>query len=119
VRDARVRLGSDKIVGVSVQTVEQAVSAEQGGADYLGVGAVFATSTKKDANCLPLGRLKAICESVSIPVCAIGGITKSNIRKLKGSGIDGVALISALFAQPDIPAATQEMLTLVRDVVEA
>ena len=103
---ARRILGPDKIIGVSAQTVEQAVRAEKGGADYLGVGAVFSTSTKADASEVSLEQLKSICEAVSIPVVAIGGIGRNNIQKLKGTGIDGVAVVSAIFASGDIPRAT-------------
>ena len=98
---AREILGPDKIVGVSCETVEQARKAEADGADYLGVGAVFPTGSKDDANPVSLETLKAICEAVSIPVVAIGGISVDNVDQLAGTGIDGVAVISAIFAQPD------------------
>ena len=101
--DVRKKLGPDKIIGVSAQTVEQAILAEKHGADYLGVGAVF------DAEDVPLETLKAICEAVSIPVIAIGGITKDNVKELAGSGICGIAVISAIFASKDIEAATKEL----------
>ena len=101
----RDRLGPDKIIGVSAQTVEQAVTAEKHGADYLGVGAVFPTGSKDDAEDVSYETLKAICEAVSIPVIAIGGITADNVHKLKGSGICGVAVISAIYAQEDIKEA--------------
>ena len=94
--DVRKILGPDKILGVSAQTVEQAIIAEKHGADYLGVGAVFATGSKDDADDVSHETLKAICEAVSIPVIAIGGITKDNIFELAGSGICGVAVISCL-----------------------
>ena len=100
--DVRNRIGEDMILGVSVQTVEQAVLAEKSGADYLGVGAVFSTSTKLDADAVSHETLKAICAAVSIPVVAIGGISKHNLHKLRGTGIDGVALVSAIFAVADI-----------------
>ena len=99
-------LGPDKILGVSAQTVEQAVLAEQRGADYLGVGAVFPTGSKDDADDVSHETLKAICDAVSIPVVAIGGISQQNVRQLAGSGICGIAVISAIFAQKDIKAAT-------------
>lgn len=89
--DVRQKLGRDKIIGVSAGTVEQALLAQERGADYLGVGAVFPTGTKKDANNLSPDILKNICDAVDIPVVAIGGITKDNIKELKGSGIDGIA----------------------------
>ena len=95
--DVRKVLGPDKILGVSAQTVEQAIIAEKHGADYLGVGAVFATGSKDDADDVSHETLKAICEAVSIPVIAIGGITKDNVSELAGSGICGVAVISAIF----------------------
>ncbi len=104
--DVRKLLGPDKILGVSAQTVEQAVLAERRGADYLGVGAVFPTGSKDDADDVSYETLKAICEAVSIPVVAIGGISQQNVMELAGSGICGVAVISAIFAQKDIKAAT-------------
>ena len=97
----RQKLGQNKIIGVSVQTVEQAILAQKQGADYLGVGAVFSTSTKLDASEVSFETLQKICNAVSIPVVAIGGISQSNILQLKGSGIDGVAVVSAIFAQKD------------------
>ena len=108
--DVRKILGEDKILGVSAQTVEQAVLAEKMGADYLGVGAVFSTSTKKDASAISKERVKAICEAVHIPVIAIGGITDDNILTLKGSGICGIAVVSAIFAAKDIEDATGVLL---------
>lgn len=114
---ARNMIGGDKILGVSVQTVEQARLAEKGGADYVGVGAVFTTSTKLDATALPLRTLEAICQSVSIPVVAIGGINEKNILQLSGSGIDGVAVVSAIFAKQDIKKASQELLALSKQIV--
>ena len=107
--DVRKKIGDDKIIGVSAQTVEQAVLAEKHGADYLGVGAVFPTGSKDDAEDVSYDTLKAICEAVDIPVIAIGGITKDNIKDLAGSGICGIAVISAIFAQKDIEAATAEL----------
>lgn len=91
-QNVRQMIGSDMILGVSVQTVEQAILAQSQGADYLGVGAVFSTSTKADADAVSHKTLKEICDSVNIPVVAIGGIYKHNIMQLKGSGVDGVAL---------------------------
>ena len=113
----REKLGDGKIIGVSVQTVEQAIVAEKSGADYLGVGAVFTTSTKKDADFVPYDTLKAICAAVSIPVVAIGGIYAHNIERLSGSGIDGVALVSSIFAERDIKAAASNMLALAKKTV--
>ena len=117
--NVREKLGPDKIIGVSAQTVEQAVLAEQRGADYLGVGAVFPTGSKDDADDVSHETLKAICEAVSIPVIAIGGISRNNVMELAGSGICGIAVISAIFAQPDIEAATKELRTLTEERVES
>lgn len=104
--DVRKLLGDDKIIGVSAQTVEQAVLAEKHGADYLGVGAVFPTGSKEDAVEVSQETLKAICQAVRIPVIAIGGITKENVKELKKTGICGIAVISAIFGQEDIQTAT-------------
>jgi len=114
---ARKKLGEQKILGVSVQTVQQAIAAEQSGADYLGVGAVFSTSTKMDADAVSFETLKKICSAVSIPVVAIGGINKDNILQLSGSGVDGIAVVSAIFAQPDITVATAELHQLAQKMV--
>lgn len=116
--NVRAILGEDKILGVSVQTVEQAVLAERRGADYLGVGAVFHTGSKADADDVSHATLKAICEAVRIPVVAIGGIGRHNVLQLKGSGIDGIAVISAIFAAEDIRKATAELKVLTERVVE-
>lgn len=116
--DVRKLLGPDKILGVSAQTVEQAVIAEKHGADYLGVGAVFATGSKDDADDVSHETLKAICEAVSIPVIAIGGITKDNVAELSGSGICGVAVISAIFGQANIQKATEELKKSVQDMLD-
>ena len=107
--DVREKLGPDKIIGVSAQTVEQAVLAEKRGADYLGVGAVFPTGSKDDADDVSLETLKEICEAVDIPVIAIGGISSANVSQLSGIGIRGIAVISAIFAQKDIEGATKEL----------
>ena len=115
--DVRAKLGPDKIIGVSAQTVEQAILAEQRGADYLGVGAVFHTGSKADAEDVSHETLKAICEAVNIPVIAIGGIGKHNVMELSGSGIVGIAVISAIFAQPDIKAAAEELKGLTERMV--
>ena len=116
--DVRKVLGPDKILGVSAQTVEQAIIAEKHGADYLGVGAVFATGSKDDADDVSHETLKAICEAVSIPVIAIGGITKENVSELAGSGICGVAVISAIFGQNDIKKATEDLKASVEKMLE-
>lgn len=114
--NVREILGPDKIIGVSAQTVEQALLAEKRGADYLGVGAVFKTGSKDDADDVSHETLKAICEAVSIPVIAIGGITVDNVAELKGTGICGIAVISAIFAKPDIKEATNELLETVKEI---
>ncbi len=111
--EVRRMIGPDMLLGVSAQTVEQAIKAEKDGADYLGVGAVFTTGTKLDADDVSFDTLKAICEAVKIPVVAIGGITKDNISKLAGSGIDGIAVVSAIYAAEDIKAAAQELSIIV------
>ena len=115
--DVRKKLGDDKIIGVSAQTVEQALLAEKAGADYLGVGAVFPTSSKDDANEVTYETLKAICSAVSIPVVAIGGITQENIHQLAGSGICGAAVISAIYAKPDIKKAAAELKKAVKEMI--
>jgi len=102
---ARQKIGRDKILGVSVRSVEEAKYAERLGADYLGVGAVFITDTKLDAADVSYEVLKEICASVKIPVVAIGGINDKNITQLEGSGVYGVAVISAILAQKDIKGA--------------
>jgi len=106
---AREQIGSDKILGVSVKTVEEAKQAEVLGADYLGVGAVFSTTTKLDAADVSYETLSDICSAVDIPVVAIGGINETNIEQLKDSGIYGVAVISAILAKKDIVVATQDL----------
>lgn len=108
----RARIGKNKILGVSVFNREQAVLAQQQGADYLGVGAVFNTSTKNDAELVPLEILKEICGAVTIPVVAIGGISEENLLELKGTGIDGVAVISAILGKKDITAAAKQIASL-------
>lgn len=109
-------LDNNFCVGVSVATVEQAVLAEKQGANYLGVGAVFATTTKGDANSVSFDTLKSICNAVNIPVVAIGGINKENGIKLKGSNIAGLSVISCIFAQPDIKKAAEDMLKIAQEV---
>lgn len=116
-RDIRSILGPDKILGISAGTVEEAVAAEKAGADYIGVGAVFGTSTKKDARNLSVEKLREISRAVNIPVVAIGGINKSNLMDLSGSAVNGVAVVSAIFAAENVGKATEELLTLARDMV--
>lgn len=115
--DVRAKLGSDKIIGVSAQTVEQALAAQEHGADYLGVGAVFPTGSKADAQEVSYETLQAICEAVDIPVIAIGGIGTGNIDELSGSGICGIAVISAIFAQKDIEGAARELKRLSKEML--
>lgn len=117
--DVRAKLGPDKIIGVSVQTVEQALLAQERGADYLGVGAVFPTGSKADADEVSHETLKAICAAVEIPVIAIGGISTDNVRRLSGSGICGIAVISAIFAKEDIENAAKELKALAKEMVAA
>lgn len=105
--EVRRRLGPQKILGVSAQTVAHALAAQAAGADYLGVGAVFPTSSKDDAVEVDKETLQAICEAVEIPAVAIGGITADNMTQLQGTGIVGVAVISAIFGQPDVKLAAQ------------
>ena len=117
--DVRAKLGPDKIIGVSAHTVEEALLAEKQGADYLGVGAVFPTSSKSDVGEMSYETLKAICKAVSIPVVAIGGISGENVGKLAGSGICGVAVISAIYAAKDVKAAAADLKTTVEEMLRA
>lgn len=112
IRQARRILGTGKYIGTSAHSVEEALCAQESGADYLGTGSVFCTSTKPDAGHLPRHTLQEICRAVSIPVVAIGGITEDNLPQLAGSGVDGVAVVSAIFAQPDIESAARRLRTL-------
>lgn len=105
----RKLIGKDKILGVSAQTLEQALKAQEETADYLGVGAVFSTSTKDNASDVSFDTLKSICQNVNIPVVAIGGINEENISKLQGTNISGIAVVSAIFAQKDIENATKRL----------
>lgn len=115
---AREMLGQDAIIGVTAKTVEQAKAAETGGADYLGSGAVFGSSTKLDAKPMDHALLQEICESVHIPVVAIGGITGENVMKLTGRGMAGVAVVSGIFACPDIEAGTRKLRERVEQILE-
>lgn len=116
-RDVRALIGPDKILGITANTVELAVAAERAGADYIGAGAVFGTTTKQNAKNLSLDTLKAICQAVSIPVVAIGGINADNLPNLTGTGAAGAAVVSALFAQKDPEAAAQNLRTLADKMV--
>lgn len=115
--NVRKLIGNDMFLGVSAQTVKQALLAEEQGANYLGVGAVFTTSTKLDADFVPYDTLKEICKTVNIPVVAIGGIYKHNIMELQGSGVSGVALVSAIFAADNIEKECNELYTLSESMV--
>ena len=116
-RDIRALIGPDRILGMTARMVEEARAAEAAGADYIGSGAVFGSSTKKNAKNLPLETLRDICASVSIPVVAIGGIGKENIRELAGCGIAGAAVVSAVFGAEDPGRAAEELLALSREII--
>ena len=116
--EVRQILGTDKIIGVTAKTVEQALTAQENGADYLGVGAVFATSTKTDTIQIDYTVFRQICEAVKIPVVAIGGINKNNMSKLAGLGMDGFALVSAIFSADDIETECKELLALSEKVLK-
>lgn len=118
-RDVRALIGPDKILGITANTVELAVAAERAGADYIGAGAVFGTTTKQNAKNLSLDTLKAICQAVSIPVVAIGGINADNLPQLTGTGAAGAAVVSALFAQKDPEKAARRMRALADKMVAA
>ncbi len=114
----RSLVGENMIIGVSVHTVEEALEAVKNGADCLGVGAMFSTSTKLDADVLSIQTLYDICHAVDIPVVAIGGLNKSNISKLAGTGVDGVALVSAIFAAKDIEKECKELYRISEEMVK-
>ncbi len=116
--EVRKKVGDDMMIGVSAHSVEEALEAVKNGADCLGVGAVFSTSTKADANVLPKEILRDICAAVDIPVVAIGGINKTNISALSGSGVDGVALVSAIFGSDDIEKECRLLRKLSEDMVK-
>ena len=113
----REKLGPDKIIGVSCKTVEQALLAKKHGADYLGVGAMYPTGTKKDATAVTPAALSEICHAVDIPVVAIGGISKDRLEPLRGTGVDGVAVVSAIFAAEDIEKAAKELKEAVKEIL--
>ena len=116
---ARLRIGEQMMLGVSVHTVQEALEAVKNGADCLGVGAVFPTSTKADADVLPKETIREICDAVDIPVVAIGGIGRSNISRLAGTGVDGVALVSAIFSAEDIEGECRALRKLSEEMVNA
>ena len=113
---ARQQLGPDKLIGVSAHSVEEALAAQAAGADYLGVGAAFVTGTKTDAKPISRETIRAITAAVDIPVVAIGGISRDNILELRDCGLDGVAVVSALFAQAGVKAAAEELLRLSEEI---
>ena len=114
---ARQVLGPEKILGVTAKTVKRALEAEEGGADYLGTGAIFPTTTKENAPITLISTLKTICQRVAIPVVAIGGLTSENIEQLIGTGISGVAVVRDLMQAEDIEAKTQAFLTKLDDII--
>lgn len=116
-KDVRKIVGENRIIGISAHTVEEAKFAQENGADYIGIGAVFETSTKNDVDVIPYEKVKSICDAVDMPKVAIGGINATNILKLKGSGIDGVAVVSAIFGAKDIGKATKELYTLSNNLI--
>ena len=115
----RQQVGDHMMIGVSAHSVEEALEAVKNGADYLGVGAMFSTSTKKDVQLLSKAVLRDICAAVTVPVVAIGGISKANISQLAGSGVDGVALVSAIFAAEDIESECRLLRRLSEEMVNA
>ena len=114
---ARKVLGPEKILGVTAKTVKRALEAEEGGADYLGTGAIFPTTTKENAPITLISTLKTICQRVAIPVVAIGGLTSENIDQLIGTGIAGVAVVRDLMQAEDIETKTQAFLTKLDDII--
>ena len=114
---ARQVLGPEKILGVTAKTVKRALEAEEGGADYLGTGAIFPTTTKENAPITLISTLKTICQRVTIPVVAIGGLTSENIDQLIGTGIAGVAVVRDLMQAEDVEAKTQAFLTKLDDII--
>ncbi|MDD6878053.1 MAG: thiamine phosphate synthase [Clostridiaceae bacterium] len=117
--DVRRRVGDRMMIGVSAHSVEEAVTAVKNGADCLGVGAVFATSTKTNVSAMPRETLRAICRAVDVPVVAIGGISRANLPLLAGTGVDGVALVSAIFSAPDIEAECRVLRAMSEEMVRA
>lgn len=117
-KKVRKLIGKEKILGVSVQTVEQALFAQEQGANYLGVGAIFTTTSKDDAKNVNINTLKEICNAVNIPVVAIGGIDKDNIKQLSKTGINGIAVISAIYASKNIKNATAKLKELVEEIIK-
>ncbi|MDD6484924.1 MAG: thiamine phosphate synthase [Clostridiales bacterium] len=116
-REARELLGADKIIGVTAKTVRQALDAAAAGADYIGSGAVFSTQTKPDAKSMDIKTLKSITAASPIPAVAIGGINGGNVQKLRGSGISGAAVVSGIFAAPDIKAAAADLYAKLKEII--
>lgn len=117
VEEIRRKVGKDFIIGATAKNVEQAIAAQQAGADYLGVGAVFPSSTKKNAIRITKEQLKEITSSVSIPTVAIGGITLENMKQLSGGGMDGIAVVSAIFGAEDIRITTEKLKRIITDMI--
>ena len=115
----RERVGDDMMIGVSVHTVEEALIAVEHGADCLGLGTVFPTTTKTDVDVMPRELMQEICRAVEIPVVAIGGINESNLMQLAGTGVDGVALVSAIIAAEDIEGTCRKLRKLSEEMVQA
>lgn len=117
VADIRAHVGKDFIIGATAKTIEQARLAEESGADYLGVGAVFPSPTKKNAIRITREQLHEICTTVSIPSVAIGGITAENIRELRGGGMAGIAVVSAVFGADNIESAARDLKTTILEEI--
>ncbi len=115
--DVRKLVGDDMMLGVSVHTVKEALDAVKAGADCLGVGAMYSTATKEDADVVSMEALRDICAAVDVPVVAIGGLGKHNIMKLAGTGVDGVALVSAIFSADDIESECKELRRLSEEMI--
>ena len=118
VKEVRKLIGKDKILGVSVQTVEQALLAQSQGANYLGVGSIFTTTSKEKEKSVSINTLKEICNAVNIPVVAIGGIDKDNVKQLSQTGISGIAVISAIYANKNIKSATMKLKELIKEIIK-
>lgn len=117
-KKAREILGPDKIIGISAGNLNEALTAQKNGADYIGVGAMFHTDTKQNATSITYDEICEITSSINIPVVAIGGINEENVLKLKGTGVDGIAVISAIFASEDICKATSNLLALSKELIK-
>ena len=115
--EARRKLGPDALLGVSASSVEEALAAIESGADYLGVGAIFPTGTKLDADAVTYDMLKKICSISTVPIVAIGGISHQNVLSLKGSGIDGIAVVSAIFGADDVKKSAQQLYKLTEEII--